>query len=214
MKILKEKRQKNTVSLEIEASVETIEQGIKKVFRDVVKTAKVHGFRQGKVPQHIFEKHYGREMLLKDGISEAVNMAYVKAIQENKLDVVDYPKNLSIGDYKENAPITFTCDVDVKPEIRVDKYKGLKVEKEKLNNKFDKYKFYRNNKLIYECFINWSKEEQNIISEKNNLTQIITYGSPNLYDLNSEKNKIYYKEELTNGQNNFVIRPYSITLIE
>ena len=130
MKILKEKRQKNTVSLEIEASITTIEQGIQKVFRDVVKTAKVPGFRQGKVPQHIFEKHYGREMLLKDGISEAVNMAYVKAIQENKLDVVDYPKNLSIGDYKENSPITFTCDVDVKPEIRVDKYKGLKVEKE------------------------------------------------------------------------------------
>ena len=91
---------------------------------------------------------------------------------------------------------------------------GLKVEKEKLNNKFDKYKFYRNNKLIYECFINWSKEEQNIISEKNNLSQIITYGSPNLYDLNSENDKIYYNEKSAEGNKNIIIQPYSLTLIE
>ena len=130
MKILKSKRTNNTVSLEIEVSLEILDEGITKAFNSIVKQAKVPGFRAGKVPRNIFEKHYGKEILLKDGITEAVNIAYLKAIQEEKLDVVDYPQNLSINEYKENEPLTFTCDVDVKPEIKVDKYKGIKVEKE------------------------------------------------------------------------------------
>ena len=98
----------------------------------MVKQAKVPGFRSGKVPRNVFEKHYGKEILLKDGITEAVNIAYLQAIQEENLDVVDYPQNLSIDEYKENEPLKFTCDVDVKPEIKVDKYKGIKVEKESI----------------------------------------------------------------------------------
>ncbi len=130
MKILKSKRTNNTVSLEIEVSLEILDEGITKAFNSMVKQAKVPGFRAGKVPRNVFEKHYGKEILLKDGITEAVNITYLKAIQEEKLDVVDYPQNLSINEYKENEPLTFTCDVDVKPEIKVDKYKGIKVEKE------------------------------------------------------------------------------------
>jgi len=130
MKVLKSKRTNNIVSLEIEVSLETLEQGITKAFNSMVKQAKVPGFRTGKVPRNVFEKHYGKEILLKDGITEAVNIAYLQAIKEESLDVVDYPQNLSINEYKENEPLTFTCDVDVKPEIKVDKYKGLKVEKE------------------------------------------------------------------------------------
>ncbi|MBH37867.1 trigger factor [bacterium] len=132
MKILKSKRTNNTVSLEIEVSLETLEEGITKAFNSMVKQAKVPGFRAGKVPRNVFEKHYGKEILLKDGITEAVNIAYLKAIQEESLDVVDYPQNLSINEYKENEPLIFTCDVDVKPEIKVDKYKGIKVEKESI----------------------------------------------------------------------------------
>ena len=132
MKILKSKRTNNTVSLEIEVSLEILEQGIAKAFNSMVKQAKVPGFRSGKVPRNVFEKHYGKEILLKDGITEAVNIAYLQAIQEENLDVVDYPQNLSIDEYKENEPLKFTCDVDVKPEIKVDKYKGIKVEKESI----------------------------------------------------------------------------------
>jgi trigger factor len=130
MKILKSKRNNNTVSLEVEVSLETLEEGKTKAFKEMVKHAKIPGFRAGKVPRHVFEKHYGKEVLLKDGITEAVNIAYLQAIKEENLEVVDYPQNLSIGEYKEGQPITFTCDVDVKPEIKVDKYKGIKVEKE------------------------------------------------------------------------------------
>ena len=120
----------------------------------------------------------------------------------------------SIFQKKDNQTLCQSTFIPIKMVSKFFQEEGLKVEKEKLNNKFDKYKFYRNHKLIYECFINWSKDEQNIISEKNNLSQIITYGSPNLYDLNSENDKIYYNEKSTEGNKNIIIQPYSLTLIE
>ncbi len=130
MKVIKSKQKDNTMFLEIEVSPDTISTSMDKVFKDVVKHAKVAGFRQGKVPRDIFEKNYGTEVLVKDGLSDAVNTSYVQAITELKLDIVDYPKNVNIGEYKENSPVNFTCEVDVKPQIKVDKYKGVKVEKE------------------------------------------------------------------------------------
>ena len=58
MKVLKNKRNKNTVSLEIEIAHNEFESCTDGAFKKLVKSAKVAGFRKGKVPRHIFEKHY------------------------------------------------------------------------------------------------------------------------------------------------------------
>lgn len=113
--------------LELESSLECVEQAFTKTFKQTVKLVKIPGFRQGKAPRHIFEKHYGKDLLIQDSVNEAVNETYKDALKELDLDIVDYPKNLKIEDYKENEPIKFTCEVDIKPEIKAEKYKGVKV---------------------------------------------------------------------------------------
>ena len=130
MKVINSKQKNNTMHLEIEASLETINESFNKTFKEMAKLAKIPGFRKGKVPRHIFEQHYGKEILVQDSVNEAVNTSYQLAINELKLEVVDYPKNLKIDDYKENQPIKFTCEVDVKPKIKAEKYKGVKVTTE------------------------------------------------------------------------------------
>lgn len=129
-KVIKNKKKGFTVSLEIEVSQETIERALEQTFTRVSKSARIPGFRKGKAPRNVFEKHYGKGVLLKDGISDAVNMGYAQAIQTLSLDVVDYPKNVEIGEYKENEPLIFKCDVDVKPDVKLGKYKGVKVSKD------------------------------------------------------------------------------------
>ena len=42
---------------------------------------------------------------------------------------------------------------------------------------------------------------------------ITQYGGKNLYDLNSEKNRIFFNKEKPNNSNVSIL-PYSITLIE
>ena len=66
-------------------------------------------------------------MIIQEAIYDVVNDTYKSAIEELKLKVIDYPKNVDIDEYKENKPIKFRCDVEVEPEVKLKKYKGLKV---------------------------------------------------------------------------------------
>lgn len=133
MKIVKSKRVKDTFHLEIESSYEDILAATDKAFKKVVKNAKVQGFRKGKVPRDVFEKNYGTDVLIREATMDVVNDAYTSAIKELDLAVVDYPKNLDIGEVKENEPLRFSCDVDIKPEVKLGKYKGLKAEKDSVD---------------------------------------------------------------------------------
>lgn len=130
MRILKSKRNGYTVSLEIEAEHDKLDGAMDLAFQKMSKNAKVPGFRKGKLTRGIFEKYYGKESLLQEALMTVVNDAYMAALDEMKLEVVDYPRNVDIQEYKENKPIVFTCDVDVLPEVKLGKYKGHKVKQE------------------------------------------------------------------------------------
>lgn len=130
MKVLKNKRKNNTVSIEVEESHDSLNSGLEVAYRRLVKKANVKGFRKGKVPRNVFEKTYGKEVLIQEAIMDVVNDAYRSAITELELQVIDYPKNLKVEEYKENQPIKFSCDIEVMPELKLGKYKGLKVDKE------------------------------------------------------------------------------------
>jgi trigger factor len=130
MKVLTSERKGNTYTLEIEESQEEMSVAMNRAYKVLVKNAKIPGFRKGKVPRTIYEKHYGKDGIIKEAVVRVVNDAYSKAITDLDLDVVDSPKNIDIGEYKEEEPIRFKCEVDVKPEVTLGKYKGLKVKKE------------------------------------------------------------------------------------
>ncbi|MGA0241703.1 MAG: trigger factor [Candidatus Marinamargulisbacteria bacterium] len=127
MKVVKSKRNENTVNLEVEASHDELSAKFDGAFKKVRKKASLPGFRKGKIPRKIFEKNFGKEVIIQEAIYDVVNDTYKSAIDELKLKVVDYPKNVDVDDYKEDKPIRFRCDVDVEPELKLKKYKGLKV---------------------------------------------------------------------------------------
>ncbi|MFT5170299.1 MAG: trigger factor [Candidatus Marinamargulisbacteria bacterium] len=130
MKIIKSKRKGNIVQLKIEESSQEVERAIDLAFKRIVKKANLPGFRKGKVPRTVFEQNFGKQMLIEEGLQDAVNVAYQKGVLELDLKVIDYPKNIEIGEYKENTAVEFTCDVEVIPEVKIGKYKGIKVKKE------------------------------------------------------------------------------------
>ncbi|MFC1751966.1 trigger factor [Thermoproteota archaeon] len=135
MKILKSKRKDNTHYLSIEVPEQRLEQAVDRVFQRYSKEAKVPGFRKGKITRSIFEKHYGKGVLMEEALKDAVGLAYEDAVKELKLFVVDWPKNFNIEEYKEGTPLVFSCEVDVKPEVKLGKYKGIKIKKDKVEIK-------------------------------------------------------------------------------
>ena len=78
MKVLKAERKQNTMFLEIEIPHHTLEKSFDAAFVKLQKKAKVAGFRPGKVPRAIFEKNYGKSVLIQEGVSIAMNQAYWK----------------------------------------------------------------------------------------------------------------------------------------
>lgn len=131
MKIVNTSKSGNTISLEIEQSPETVKVFIDKAFNKVARDAKLPGFRKGKVPKALFERHFGRESMIREGLMDAVNAAYAEAVQALSLKVIDYPKNIKIGEFEENTPISFSCDVELLPEVTLGAYKGIDVAIEK-----------------------------------------------------------------------------------
>ena len=129
MKVLKNKRDNFTVSLEIETDYSDIEKATEPAFRELVKDAKVPGFRQGKIPRNIFEKHYGTGMLLERASTLVMNDCYRQAVETEKLQPVDYPQNVEIKVLADGKPFVFALTVEVKPEVKLGKYKGLKGQK-------------------------------------------------------------------------------------
>lgn len=130
MKILKSKRKDNTVSIEVEVSTDMMQEGLENAFQKLVKDARIPGFRKGKITRALFEKTYGRDLLIEEAKKEVMNTAFTKALDELDLKIIDYPKNIKIEPHQENLTFTFSCDIDVQPIIKLGKYKGIKIKKE------------------------------------------------------------------------------------
>ena len=121
---------KNVHEVVIKIDGEAWKKALDKAFEEKQKDAKVDGFRKGKVPRNIFEKHYGKESLYIPAADIVLQDAYQKAMEESKLVPVVQPDvNLkSIDDEK----VEFTFKIITKPEVNVKKYKGLNIKPEEV----------------------------------------------------------------------------------
>jgi len=99
-------------------------------FKKAQKTAKVDGFRKGKVPKDIYIKNYGKTSLLFDAAESCLQSAYVKAMEDSKLIPVVQP-SVDIKSIDEKK-VEYTFRIVTKPELKIKKYKGLKIEAEKV----------------------------------------------------------------------------------
>ena len=119
---------KHTIIKKIEK--DAWEKALDESFKKNVKKVKVDGFREGKCPRNIFEKKYGKESLYNDAIDALLPTLYTEVLKDSKLEPVIQP-NIDIKNIDDNGvEIEFT--IITAPKANVKKYKGLKLEKEKV----------------------------------------------------------------------------------
>ena len=114
--------------LTIEVPAEEVEKALQKAFLKNKNRISVPGFRKGKVPRQMIEKMYGPEVFYEDAVDEMLPGAYEKAVEECGEDIVSSPA-IDITQIKKGEPFIFTAEVALKPEVKLGKYKGVKVEK-------------------------------------------------------------------------------------
>lgn len=123
-----EKIEKNVVKFEVKVEADKFQEAIKRAYNKNVKNFNVPGFRKGKVPMAIVKKYYGIGVLIEDAVNFAIESSYSKALEENSIVPVDYPK-IDIVTAEEGKDFVYTAEVTVYPEVELGEYKGLKVEK-------------------------------------------------------------------------------------
>ncbi len=110
--------------INVAVSGEQVKNKFEEVFSQIAKEAKVPGFRPGKAPRDVLEKHYAaavHEQVLKELVPDAYN----QAIEAEKLDVIELPQ---ITDVKlDRTNLSFKAVVEVTPEIAIKNYKNLKI---------------------------------------------------------------------------------------
>lgn len=124
----KENKNKHEVTVKIDG--DAWKNAIDKVFAKKQKTVKVDGFRQGKVPRNIYEKKFGKESLYLDAADAVLQDAYVKAMDDSKLVPVAQPE-VNLKNIGEEG-VEFTFKIITKPEVKVNKYKGLNIKQEEV----------------------------------------------------------------------------------
>ncbi|MBQ7832247.1 MAG: trigger factor [Lachnospiraceae bacterium] len=123
-----EKLDKNMAKLTIEVSVEEFEKAVETAYQKNKGKIEVPGFRKGKVPRQMIEKMYGKEVFFEDAANEVIPVAYEKAYDECEEEIVSAPK-IEVTQIEAGKPFIFTAEVALKPEVKLGKYKGIKVDK-------------------------------------------------------------------------------------
>lgn len=126
---LKEKKLIETNKYELLINIDrpAFDAAVNEVFKKQSKNITIPGFRRGKAPRAIIEKMYGSGVFYEDAVNDLLPDAYEKAAAESELEIVSRPE-IDIDTIDENG-VTVKAVVYVKPEVKIDGYKGLAATK-------------------------------------------------------------------------------------
>lgn len=123
---------KNEVKLSFEIEAAKFDEAMKKVYAKTAKYFTIPGFRKGKAPMAIVERTYGSSIFYEDTFNELVPDIYDEAIKENKIEAVSRPQ-IDISQMEKGKDLKFTAIVQIKPEVKLGKYKGIELKKIEYN---------------------------------------------------------------------------------
>ncbi len=123
-----EKTGTNEFTLALSISAEDFEKALNKAYNKEKGNIAIPGFRKGKAPRAIIEKRYGEGVFYDDALDIAFPAAYESAIEEAGIEPVDSPFDFDIKEIGKNG-VELICKVTVKPEVKIENYKGLSAVK-------------------------------------------------------------------------------------
>ncbi len=101
----------------------------KKTISHLSKKLKVAGFRPGKVPAAIAEKHLDPNAVNAEVAEDAVNGFMIDILEKESVRPLDRPK-VNLTKYVPGELLEFTADVEILPAVKLGDYKNLKAAKE------------------------------------------------------------------------------------
>ena len=124
-----EKLDNNMAKLTIEVSADDFEKACNDAYNKNKSKISIPGFRKGKVPRQIIEKTYGPGVFYEDAADICVRNTYGEELDANKeIEVVSRPE-IEVTQCEKGKSFIYVASVALKPEVKLGKYKGVKIEK-------------------------------------------------------------------------------------
>ncbi len=130
MKVTSQRLPESQIVLEIEVDPEQMERSLDRAYRRLVQKFEVPGFRKGKTPRNMLERHLGRDRLVREAIDILIPEAYNKAIEDEDIEAIAQPDIELVKD----EPLSFKATVAIRPDVDLGDYKSLRVAREPLEN--------------------------------------------------------------------------------
>ena len=105
-----------------------MERIIGETYRELSRKVTVPGFRKGKVPRKVIDSHLGAEYVRSEAIRNGLPTLYLMGVRDSGILPVSDPE-INLLDTDDEETVAFEAKVDVKPEVIVELYKGIVVQK-------------------------------------------------------------------------------------
>lgn len=105
----------------------TVDAAFERIYRELGKSATIPGFRSGKAPRSLIDKHFGGRVQT-EVQSRLVQDSLFKAIGDTNENPIDMPK-VEPGALKQGSDFSYSAEFEVQPEVKLTTYKGLAIPK-------------------------------------------------------------------------------------
>ena len=129
MKVTLEKEKENLVKLDITIPAKDAADAYNAAVKTISQYVNIDGFRKGKAPRQVVERHVGTERIKQQAIEHLMPKAIQEAVKENSLDLITQPYITSY-DFEIGKDLQVVAKAELRPEVTLGDYKGLTVEVE------------------------------------------------------------------------------------
>jgi trigger factor len=113
----------------IEIPEDQVNKEVESFYKDLGKKAKIKGFRPGKVPRNILERYF-KDYVKTEVVQKLIQDTYPQALSEKDLQPVS-PPVIDPGEFEGGKSFQYSAVIEVKPDIKLEGYTGLKIEGKK-----------------------------------------------------------------------------------
>ncbi len=114
------------VRLTVEVPFEELKPSLDAAYRKINQQVQVPGFRRGRVPARVIDQRFGRGAVLEQAVNDALPKFYSDAVSEGELSTLGQPE-VDITELRDNELLTFTAEVDIRPDIEIPDFSGVEV---------------------------------------------------------------------------------------
>ncbi len=138
-------------SVEVEAPAADVDRTFRQVVRKYTRMARIPGFRAGKVPESLIRSRFAKD-LRQEVLDALVSERFRAALEQGTLQPVSQPQ-ISELQLFEGQPLRFKASFEVLPEIDVEGYQALTVDRPDVAVNDDEYQAELSNVLDHHAVV-------------------------------------------------------------